>query len=180
MSTPLAEAVEGATQEILRRLGERLVAEGKRFDHGTSAVAERELGELVQALRAPGGRPRKPVRAPDVQAFVATMRLLGECVRDAIERVEPAPGARELWFVGDWFAAAAQDALEDQHRQLVGMLDALPDFLILHDRDGHVTFLNHATAEFAGRLLGRSREEMIGLSVADGPQPESYKRHMLD
>ncbi len=180
MSTPLAVAVEGATQEILRRLRERLVAEGKRFDSATSTMAERELGELVRALRAEGSRRRASVRAPDVQAFVATMRLLGECVLDAIERAEPAPRARELCFVGDWFATAAQGALENQNRQLIGMLDALPDFLILHDRDARITFLNRATAEFASPLLGLPREEVIGLSVADGPQPESHKRRILD
>jgi PAS domain S-box-containing protein len=47
------------------------------------------------------------------------------------------------------------------------MLDAMPDNLILQDREARVVFLNRSSTEMASRMLGRPPDQLVGVSVLD-------------
>jgi PAS domain S-box-containing protein len=71
-------------------------------------------------------------------------------------------------------------ALREENRRLVAMLDALPEHLLIQDRDARIVFANRGSAELASAVLGRPREDLVGFSVLDGQQPEHFKRYAID
>src|SRR5258705_481773 len=71
-------------------------------------------------------------------------------------------------------------ALEDENRRFVAMLDALPDHFLLIDRALRLMFVNKAAAEVVSGLVGRARDQLVGVSAIDHTEPESFRRHSLE
>ncbi|HWU85933.1 MAG TPA: PAS domain-containing sensor histidine kinase [Kofleriaceae bacterium] len=161
----LVDFLEHATPAILRRLP-------------SSEPAADLLAELIHCLRAGGGEPPQPRGA--TATYVGTLRLLEASVAAAIEESAPSTPARDVWSVATWFGTAVERALRDENRRLVTMLDALPDHVILQDRDARILFANRSAADLASATVGRPREELVGVSVRDGQQPDSFKQFALE
>jgi PAS domain S-box-containing protein len=164
----LADLVEGKSSELLRQLGDRL------DDRKLRDVGARALRSLVESLRA-GGSPPFQITI-GVDSLTRTLRELSKLVLDAIE---PQASAKDVRAVADWFAAAAQRALEDANRRLVAMLDALGDHLLLLDASSHVLFLNRATEGSARENYGLSRDEMVGRHTMEGA-PSQFKTYITE
>jgi PAS domain S-box-containing protein len=70
-------------------------------------------------------------------------------------------------------------SLRAENRRLAAMLDALPDHLMMQDLDARIVFANRSSGEQAGAVLGLPREQIVGHSVLDGPQPPAFKEYAL-
>jgi PAS domain S-box-containing protein len=177
----LAELLEELSPQLVRRMQTKVAAAPAPR---VARVPVERSGELVRQLIAALRAERVgklscalPI-GTDSEPFLLMLGALEECVYDALDEHSVAMPAREARLLARWFGAAAEAALRDDNRRFTAMLDALPDHLILMDTDGHVLFLNEAVAEYAGKLTGRSREQLPGMSVNDLPQPDSYKQYV--
>jgi PAS domain S-box-containing protein len=166
----VADLVEAAAPEILRRVQERL------GDAASRELAAQALRELIRSLRAADASPPAFHGPVGADTLTRTMRVLGAQVLDAIEHEV---SARQIRPVAAWFATVSERALDEANRRFVAMLDALDDHVILLDPSARVLFLNRPSGEVARAIYGRSREEMIGRSSLEGPQAQDHKQYVL-
>jgi diguanylate cyclase (GGDEF)-like protein/PAS domain S-box-containing protein len=110
-------------------------------------LPERAPSPLAAAL-PPGARESAEVSAR-LDALLATLPADDPAQRELRD------AASTLRRLGDDVAAARQRSL--------AILNALPDAVTLHDLDGRILDANDA----AGRIYGRTREQLIGMSVRD-------------
>jgi PAS domain S-box-containing protein len=153
----LADRLDAATREILESAG-----------HGAAPL----FTALVDALRT-GGMP--PVHRGAAAPYLRQLHALKSSIAPHLGDAR----AGEVWFVADWFAHAAEQTHTNENRRLVAMMDALPEHLIMQDREARILFVNRASGTFAAGVLKRPVDDVIGYGVMDADQPEEFKTYAL-
>ncbi|MCU1282114.1 MAG: multi-sensor signal transduction histidine kinase, partial [bacterium] len=168
----LAELLEELTPQLVRRVQARIAASSDPERAPARSAVERSselLQQLVATLRGQrihtASCESHSSIGLDVEPFLRTLRLLKECVYDAIEERGISIPAREVRLVADWFGGLNDKALREENRRFAAMLDALPDQMMLHDIEGRFVFMNRAAADTAAALSGIPRNQLLGRKV---------------
>jgi PAS domain S-box-containing protein len=82
--------------------------------------------------------------------------------------------------MGDWFADVAESALLAENRRFAAMLDALPDHLILNNRERILIYVNRATGEAAKSTAGMSQQELLGHRALDVVHDKRFGQYVDD
>ena len=142
------------------------------------------MGDLVERLRAgrldePEQRTELPIQF-DIAPLLTALRLLKQSIYALIDERHIPVTPRDVRIIGDWFAAVAESALAAENRRFADMLDAMPDHLMLHNRDGLLIYVNRATAEVARWSAGLTPEEVLGRRVIDFVRDKAFGRMVDD
>jgi PAS domain S-box-containing protein len=101
-------------------------------------------------------------------------------IRDCGDFVRDAGGAALYWqgvMIDTTERRAAEEALDDQRRQLRQMIDVVPHFLFVRDEDGRYVIANQAVAA----SYGTTTEAIVGKHEVDlGVAPEEAERHRTE
>jgi PAS domain S-box-containing protein len=177
----LADWLEQLTPGLIRRF-ERRSKDGPAPAPVRQAIDRLPhlLEALVQGLRE-HSVPTAPAAADtdssfDVDADVAVLHLLEQVVYDEIEARAPPVPLRDMVLLGRWFARRIETVVRAESGRFAAMLDAIPDHLLLTDREGHLVYANHAATQFLSSVTALPPEHLLGQDVTDR-LPERYRAH---
>jgi PAS domain S-box-containing protein len=164
-------------QELKPRLIDEVSARSKTQATGCLPVL---VDELVQSLRQ-GSVNLKPWNGRfhiglDLSPLLSRLRSLRECVYDLLEERKLVTSARESRVLADWFVAMTELALNEQNRRLGALLDAVPDFLVLKDREGRLVYANRSTCDAVRAAIGDPSVELLGKRITDLPLDSRFVR----